>query len=94
MSPINGTVCTKTSQRWSINVRVNTFQKRLLIGDVCMQMDMAQQDVSCSTLVKGCKHKAPVCKRRQEKGLSGVLISDQFVCLSPALIHQAAKMQS
>lgn len=42
----------KDITRWSINTRVNTFQKRLLIGDVCMQIDMAQQDVSCSTVVK------------------------------------------
>lgn len=67
MMPINGTVCTKTSLQWLINAWVHTFQKRPLIGDVCMQMDMAQQDVSCSTVVERCKHKAPGCQRRQEK---------------------------
>lgn len=34
-----------------------------------------------------CKNKAPVCERRWEKGLSRVLISNQLVHLSPALIH-------
>lgn len=61
MRPRNGVVCTKTSQDGRSITRVNTFQKRLLIGDVCMQIDMAQQDVSYSTLVKQCKHKAAVC---------------------------------
>lgn len=57
----------KDITRWLINTRVNTFQKRLLIGNVCMQIDMAQQDVSCSAKVKQCKHKAPVCEGRQKK---------------------------
>lgn len=64
----------KDITKQSINTRVNTFQKRLLIRDVCMQIDMAQQDVSCSTMVKQCKHKDPVCERGQEKGLSRTLI--------------------
>lgn len=78
----------KDITRWLINTRVNTFQKRLLIGNVCMQIDMAQQDVSCSAKVKQCKHKAPVCEGRQKKGLlPKELILDQFVLHSPALIH-------
>lgn len=51
-----------------------------------MQIDMAQRDVSCSAKVKQCKHKAPECQRKQEKGFSRALISDQCVNLNPSLI--------
>lgn len=85
MRPRNGIVCTKTSQDGRSITRVNTFQKRLLIGDVCMQIDMAQQDVSYSTLVKQCKHKAAVCDEEE----TGMLMKSQA-----ALLHQLAKMQS
>ena len=59
-----------------------------MIGDVCMQIDVAQQDVSASNKVKQCKHKAPECERKWEKGLSRPLISIQCVCLNPALIQK------
>lgn len=50
-----------------------------------MQIDMAQQDVSYSTLVKQCKHRAAVCD--EEK--AGMLMKSQA-----ALLYQLAKMQS
>lgn len=52
-----------------------------------MQINMAQQDVFCSAKVKQCKHIAPECERKQEKGFSRASISDQCVNLSPSLVH-------
>lgn len=57
-------------------------------GDVCMQIDLTQQDVSCSTVVKQCKNKAPVSERGgRGEDLPRVLISNQLAHLNPALIH-------
>lgn len=51
-----------------------------------MQIDMAEQDVSCSAKVKRRKHKAPECERKQEESFSRALMSDQCVSVNPSLI--------
>lgn len=52
----------------------------------CVYVDMAQQDLSCLTMVKQCKHEVPKYERK-EKRLSRALISDQCVCLNPTFVH-------
>lgn len=64
MRPINGIVCTKTSQDgWSICESTPSRNNYRLGG--CVYVDMARQDVSCLSMVKQCKHNAPSVRGRR-----------------------------
>lgn len=75
----------KDITRWLINMWVDTFQKQLSIGGVCVRRYgparclLSEYGETVQTL-------SPECERKENR-LSRALISNQCVCLNPAFVH-------